>query len=333
MMFLVFALLAVGDSCSNCHEIAPTVAQWKASSHRNIDCEKCHGGTFQSANVNRLANHLRGKVPEQIRLKTDQVNDVVERCRGCHQSEFAAWAQGPHGSKYARIFTDAKHNSKHRLRDDCLRCHGMFFDGAIRDLVAPISTAGPWTIKNSKVAGDSAIPCLACHAVHTDGAPHNQSTRKEAHRPSLAFFDRRSGEHVLVDNLTIPAMRDGDRAVRMSPDRRQAICYQCHAPVATMQAGSGDDRTPLGVHEGLSCLSCHAKHGQDATASCSTCHPRLSNCGLDVEKMDTTFRDAKSRHNVHTVRCLDCHEMGIPKTGARLSPAAVRLTGSLPSSR
>ena len=53
--------------------------------------------------------------------------------------------------------------------------------------------------------------------------------------------------------------------------------------------GSGDDRTPVGVHEGLSCLACHLKHGQQTRASCANCHPRLSNCGLDVEKMDTTF--------------------------------------------
>ena len=47
--------------------------------------------------------------------------------------------------------------------------------------------------------------------------------------------------------------------------------------------------------------------------SCADCHPRLSNCGLDVEKMDTTFLDPKNGHNVHTVRCLDCHPKGEPK--------------------
>jgi len=110
----------------------------------------------------------------------------------------------------------------------------------------------------------------------------------------------------------VPAVYEGDRRVKMSPDQRQSLCYQCHAPVSTMQALSGDDRTPLGVHEGLSCLACHQKHGQSARQSCVECHPRLSNCGLDVEKMDTTFRDPKSAHNVHTVKCLDCHPKGAP---------------------
>jgi hypothetical protein len=39
----------------------------------------------------------------------------------------------------------------------------------------------------------------------------------------------------------------------------------------------------------------------------------MSNCGLDVEKMDTTFLAATSKHNVHWVKCADCHPKGIPK--------------------
>ena len=95
-------------------------------------------------------------------------------------------------------------------------------------------------------------------------------------------------------------------------DRRQALCYQCHAPLSSAQVGSGDDRTAMGVHEGLSCLACHQKHAQLTRASCSTCHPRLSNCGLDVEKMDTTFANLKSKHDIHWVKCIDCHPKGVP---------------------
>jgi hypothetical protein len=114
-------------------------------------------------------------------------------------------------------------------------------------------------------------------------------------------------------------MREGDRPVKMSPDRRQALCYQCHAPRAGNQVYSGDDRTPVGVHEGLSCLACHAKHGLATRASCTGCHPRLSNCGIDVEKMDTSFKSPDSPHDVHRVACLDCHPKGVPKKKAATS--------------
>ena len=76
---------------------------------------------------------------------------------------------------------------------------------------------------------------------------------------------------------------------------------------------SGDDRTPMGVHEGLSCLSCHIGHSQNTTASCKTCHPEMSHCGIDVEKMDTTYAKPQSKHNIHWVKCTDCHQHGIPK--------------------
>ena len=39
----------------------------------------------------------------------------------------------------------------------------------------------------------------------------------------------------------------------------------------------------------------------------------MSNCGLDVEKMDTTYANAASPHNIHWVKCADCHQHGIPK--------------------
>jgi hypothetical protein len=189
----------------------------------------------------------------------------------------------------------------------------MFYEGSISDAVTPVALNGPWKLMKPELANHPTIPCVACHSVHTDGAPHAKGTRKEVHRPSLAFWDRRSGQHIRVENLAVPAMLDRGLPVKMSPDKRQALCYQCHAPLATRQVWSGDDRTPVGVHEGLSCLACHNKHGQGAAASCATCHPRLSNCGLDVEKMDTSFFNPNSRHNVHTVRCTDCHEKGVPK--------------------
>jgi hypothetical protein len=142
--------------------------------------------------------------------------------------------------------------------------------------------------------------------------------QQEIARPSLAFYDRRTQEYVPVSDLPLPEMLDGMRRVKMSNDQRQALCYQCHAPMSTSQVGSGDDRTAMGVHEGISCLACHAQHGQKTRASCATCHPKMSNCGIDVEKMDTTFRSAQSTHNIHWVKCVDCHKTGVPKKKERI---------------
>jgi hypothetical protein len=34
----------------------------------------------------------------------------------------------------------------------------------------------------------------------------------------------------------------------------------------------------------------------------------MSNCRLDVEKMDTTFASKTSKHDIHRVKCADCHD-------------------------
>ena len=320
-----------GASCARCHEIRKNYDAWHGSSHRDVSCGACHGeittldAGFHVGNLRRLVQHVRQGFADPVRLGARDIPRLMERCRGCHRQEFAQWQSGAHSATYGRLFVDAGHNRKRLLNDDCLRCHGMHFDGGIRDLVAPVDTKGPWQLLRPDLANQPAIPCLSCHQVHREGeilpharrteleAPPRSSAKQELLRPSVSLFDRREQRHFSVDLLPLPAMRDGSRDVKISPDARQALCYQCHAPLAGSLVGTGDDRTPVGVHEGLSCLACHLKHGQQTRASCANCHPRLSNCGLDVEKMDTTFLSTASGHNIHFVKCADCHPKGIPR--------------------
>ncbi len=328
-----------GKSCARCHEIWQPYTDWHTSVHRNVQCVDCHGSVFTLEagfhlnNISRLITHLRGKAPERIRLRTRDVFRVNERCQACHRQEYAAWSASFHSATYRMIFLNAKHNREIRLADDCLRCHGMHFDGGIKKLVTPVDAIGPWKLNQPELADRPAILCLSCHSMHRHGTPLARPADKPVSATgepivptSVALFDRRELAPVPADQLPLPEMFDGKRPVKISPDQRQALCYQCHAPLATAQVASGDDRTPVGVHEGLSCLACHAGHGQKTRASCAGCHPRLSNCGIDVEKMDTTFKSTPSPHNIHFVKCQDCHTKGVPKK--KPATAGLRLTAS-----
>ncbi len=325
-----------GNGCAKCHEMVPFVSAMHGSPHRNVGCMDCHEATL-ATKLRHIRVHLAGNWPEAIRLRDVDVLEMVPNCQKCHQQEYAAWHAGPHSATYAQIFTNPTQNSQQHLIDDCLRCHGMHFDGAIRDLVQPQNTKGPWKLIPSGFGDQPAIPCQACHQVHREGEleAKPQGRISVAGKPvhdSLAFFDRREGMHFAANALAIPELLEGARLVKVSQDSRQAICYQCHAPrqpeagtIAAanawgLQVGSGDDRTPMGVHEGLSCFSCHTGHNQNARASCKTCHPQMSHCGLDVEKMDTTYANASSPHNIHWVRCVDCHQHGIPKMRPQSQP-------------
>jgi hypothetical protein len=325
-----------GKACARCHEIWQPYSDWHTSTHRTIACGACHGDIFtldagfHINNMRRVFNHLSGEVPEQVRLKARDVFRVTERCKNCHQQEWAEWTSGLHHAAYKEVFLDTKHNRRRLLMDDCLRCHGTHYDGSIRDLVTPIDTQGPWKLRDPALADRPVIVCLNCHVMHHHGNPLTRpaekpltSSTQELNRPSLAFFDRREMQSIALADLPLPAMREGDREVKISRDPRQALCYQCHGPDATRALHTGDDRTPVGVHEGLSCFACHENHSMSTRASCSNCHPRLSNCGLDVETMDTTFKSTGSPHNVHFVKCTDCHAKGIPKKHRPGAPASL----------
>lgn len=336
-----------GAGCADCHEMADYTGAIHASSHRTVGCLDCHS-TSLATKLRHTAVHLSGHLPEVIRLRDIDVLAMTAKCQACHQHEYATWHAGPHSATYAQIFTDSKHNEQRRLMDDCLRCHGMHFGGSIANLVQPQSLKGPWRIVGAGFADQPAIPCQSCHGIHRQGLPKTKPAARfsVAGVPagaSLAFFDRREQMHFAVDQLPLPQLFDGARPVTISPDQRQALCYQCHAPRQPeadsaaglhhggAQAGSGDDRTPLGVHEGISCLACHDGHSEDTQASCATCHPAMSDCGQAVEKMDTTYASPASTHNIHWVKCQDCHTRGVPRPRHSRAGQAMRLSMTVKS--
>ena len=314
-------------TCASCHEITHSVDLWSGSTHRNIACKECHGTalseglhSFHEKGV-MVFSHI-GKVRlDNIRMSEVQLLDVMQRCKNCHQTEYAKWNSGGHAMNYSEVFLNSAHNKAETIYEDCLRCHGMFYDkGTVMDIVEPIDTVGPWRLKNVSLADRPSIPCFACHQVHQPGKPgvrQNLETPASLHysraKTSLSsFYYRRDSTYFPVLLLGSPEINYQSVPVKISKDPDQSLCIQCHSPNAFNMAGTDDDRTPMGVHEGLSCLACHDPHSNSAIASCKNCHPAISNCKLDVEKMNTTYKDQSSKNNIHFVSCTDCHIKGRP---------------------
>jgi len=309
-------------TCSSCHEIGKSVNTLAQSSHRNLHCKECHGTALSNGLHSMeekgmmVVNHIKNKKSENIKLDEEQLLDLLNNCKRCHATQYAKWTSGGHSVDYEHIFLNTKHNTTEAISFDCLRCHGMFFEGTVVDLVEPLNIKGPWKLKSKERAAMHAIPCMVCHQIHQDGSPKTKPQysdpksifyQSKVANSEIGFYDRHEKVHFPVSELPKMKLWEGDRVIKVSDDPLMRNCVQCHAPNAHHQAGTSDDRTPRGVHEGLSCTACHDPHSNNAKNSCISCHPALSNCKLDVMKMNTTYADAKSQNNIHFVACTDCH--------------------------
>jgi len=320
-------------TCANCHEINPSFEAWQMSAHREINCLECHGTAMSNGfhslreKTSMIFTHVREeKQNRDIKLTEDQIIETMGRCVKCHQEEYKKWESGGHSATYAHIFLNEAHNSLEQPYWDCFRCHGMHYEGSIYDLLDPVSNKGPWKIIDNDKADDPVITCMACHEVHTDNEIHARPIsmedpkeifydRKEASKnryPKAGLYVRADKMYLRADLLPQPVIIDGDREVTLSNNPLQNVCIQCHSPNFQHVAGSQDDRTLSGVHEGLACMACHETHSNDASNACVQCHPTVSNCGLDNMTMNTTYHDPASPNNIHHVKCVDCHEEGIP---------------------
>ena len=311
-------------TCNSCHEISPSYNTWAASAHRGIKCDNCHGTALSngwhslSEKVNMVFSHYSEEMlHENIGLSEAQRLETMERCRNCHQTEYFMWNSSGHSASYSDIFLNETHNKTEQLNFDCLRCHGMFYEGTINDLVTPLSVEGPWSLIDEEKADQATILCMTCHKVHSEGQP---STAPDHSSPdsifyarvkenkTVGFYSRHELMHFPLEQLPRPVILNQEDTVKTPDDPVYKLCVQCHAPSVWHQAGSHDDHTPVGVHEGISCATCHEKHSNFQRNSCDKCHPAISNCNLDVKAMNTSYYSASSPNNIHFVACSDCHD-------------------------
>lgn len=321
-------------TCASCHEINPSFEMWQISAHREINCLECHG-TAMSNGLHSLKEktamvlvHAREeKQNRDIRLSEDQLIETMQRCVKCHQDEYKKWQSGGHSASYSDIFLNETHNKTEAPYWGCFRCHGMHYEGSIVKLISPVDTVGKWKITDTGKENDPVITCLACHEIHTTNEVH--STPQTMENPKQIFYERKEASknrnpkaglyiradriYLRADFLPTPDIFEENRIVHVSANPLQNVCVQCHAPNYKHELGTQDDRTPSGVHEGLACMACHETHSNDASNSCSQCHPAISNCGQDHMTMNTSYFNPDSPNNIHHVKCTDCHKNGIPK--------------------
>lgn len=275
-------------TCAMCHEIRPACAGWEQSAHADVTCIECHGAALESVQsakekLNMIYTHFTTrKTFEDISLTEEQSLMIAARCAECHQAEHASWKTGAHSTTYKDIFMDVEHNKEERPYWDCFRCHGMFYDGDIDDLMAMEGDVEKWHIKDTKQMNQPTITCLACHQAHHEqprteayenmNEEERAALAEKAKYPATALYMRTDKRHMPSADLIEIELYQGNTLKQTIDDPNTLLCMQCHSPNSARQINSEDDKTPMGRYEGMSCITCHDPHSNQLKTSYRNVH-------------------------------------------------------------
>ena len=85
-------------TCLSCHEINPSFNTWASSAHRDVSCFACHGTALSNGfhslreKSKMVFTHIKTDVSsENIQMSEAQLLETMDRCKNCHQTEFANW--------------------------------------------------------------------------------------------------------------------------------------------------------------------------------------------------------------------------------------------------
>ncbi len=288
-----------GYTCALCHEVRPAHTLWERSAHASVTCTECHGTALESLasakeKLHMITTHFKEKKTfEDIHLGEQQSLAIAARCAECHQAEHAAWQAGAHSATYKDIYMDEEHNRLERPYWDCLRCHGMFYDGDIGQLMNLDGSPAEWHLKDKKQEDLPTITCLACHQVHHEqeqNTPYHQLSEEtrttlagKSKTPSTALYMRADKRHMPASMLLEITLASADtlNPAQTVADPNTLLCMQCHAPGNTKHLHSGDDMTPTGKFEGMSCITCHDPHSNRLKTTHKNVHKKQSGISMN----------------------------------------------------
>jgi hypothetical protein len=240
-------------TCILCNELKDTHKRWSQSAHKDVNCKACHGRTLESLgdNLKRVCKHFTSKdysrIGFQMCLSEEQIEDITERCISCHRAEGAQWKRSGHASPVEKFLTNTLHNVSWKPSDVCLKCHGMFLEGDIENIIGRKGLLTEWKMRKAKQGKRYSVPCLACHNIHGG--------------KNLAFYQRGDNSSVSAELLHIRDLKTSDgKPVLRGVDAQSRLCTQCHAANAEGIAGSADDPSLVCRPDGKGCLDCHRGH-------------------------------------------------------------------------
>lgn len=230
--------------CQTCHDVAPEIAVWMESEHRQVRCQQCHHSELEDG-LRILEVYVAGGNTEPRHAPVD-----VHSCAKCHASHDPRWPAIANSAGH-RIHTEKAHLP-------CTACHGkqMHFDRPARQ------TCETCHVGVTTGASHAANHCLACH---------NFLTTEDTIRPQRSDCLRchRNQDRPVVIDPTAPMQFSCAACHRPHDTNKLIACTDCHHP---------DDLAGLhSLHAQrghVKCPSCHQPHNWvSRRAECYACHP------------------------------------------------------------
>lgn len=285
--------------CNSCHIMNPYYDSWKAGTHKDVDCVKCHISpgvdNFIAAKMNGLGQVVDDLLHRTSTKPSASVSELSCARSGCHSVEKLQKQQIDNGRFK---FQHGKHlGTKHLgVEISCGTCHAH--------------------VKGDQHFEVSTNVCITCHLVERSADATPAGGGEAMIR--LAVREQRAGMPESGAAADVGADVGADHGAEKRPPSQ---CTACHDPPAKEfeYRGVKIDHSEY-LSYGADCVSCH--RGVTATpppiedGRCLECHTFGVERALEPREM----------HRVHTVgrhkiECSSCH--GAVRHGPAVRAAAL----------
>lgn len=293
--------------CRTCHYMKPYYEQWKASTHNETSCVRCHPsytpGTFLVSAL-KYATGLHNPRP------LANVPDASCQAAGCHTEDDL---HKPTLFKGSMPFShkDHMHVRKRGEQLACASCHSTIVQGdhlAVQEDVCFLCHF------KGAPQGTSITGCPSCHGTPTKIVEH-------------AGFSFSHESYLKIGVACNQCHLDVARGAGDVPKER---CYSCHVERLAEYENFKLIHDTHVTARGVRCLSCHTRieHGefsmiQALEVRCENCHSKLHSAQKELY-LGTSGHgvpDTPSRMFAAQVSCDGCH---IDAEGRTATPAARR---------
>ncbi|WP_223592174.1 cytochrome c3 family protein [Neobacillus bataviensis] len=315
VVFFALGLIGVESTssskfCSSCHEMKPEYYTWKASTHSEVDCVKCHIGSGTKEYAQSKANGLLQVYKKATQTYTAPIRMPKEipdsACESCHDvSKRDVTASGdiiiPH--------------DKHKNKDiECIQCHNGVAHGKIADRKMTFQTdydkwdskTGVSAMADFKFIRPDMDTCVECHKarkVTTEcSACHKTGMLPKSHEK--ADFKTKTHGKLAAENLK--------------------KCQQCHNDMSKEPLKGYDDPSVIDsflnkdntlakqknqydyAKENTFCKDCHSKRPASHDSSFFSSHGSIASKN---QKSCVACHDVKKSSTVtgNQVNCSSCH--------------------------